>query len=547
MRDREILEELLATSSGLTRRQLVARGALGVGTLSAAGWLAACGSNDAKTAATTASAKKGGTIIVGAEEDGFVLAGNEANVGAYPLNANIFEGLVRMDPSYGIVPVLATSWTLRGDTWRFKLRQGVKLHDGQAFDATSVKYSFDVIADQGGGTPGFTKAGTKIVDPFTVDVTPKFPNLRLVEQIVHPANYIIAAGSDPVKKPTGTGPFAFGSYARQQELVVNRFAGYWGAPALADRIMFKFLPDANARRLALESGDVGLILGVPNDTAANLKAKGFTVFVSPAGAYEAMYQNIGGKKGHTILQDKDVRQAIEYAIDREALIKGVFNGQAVAEQTMVPARLLGTSASKVTGYTYDQPQAMQLLDKAGWTAGGDGARAKGGKPLSLQLIDGFPSSEVHTGVPEFIQDQLKRVGIDVKIVKTTDSAGYTARTKSEEGDLWLERGNQNDANVSFLPALLFSEKGLFGPNDYQTMFAPGGAFETVINKALAAADEQEVKSLVGDAMHTLIDEDAIVVPLAGISQIAASSDKVTGFVAQPSGLQVRYDRLAQTA
>src|SRR5882757_9369707 len=162
MRDREILEELLATSRGLTRRQLVARGALGVGTLSAAGWLAACGSNDAKTASTTASAKKGGTIIIGAEEDGFVLTGDEANVGAYPLNANIFEGLVRMDPSYGIVPVLAESWTLRGDTWRFKLRQGVKLHDGQAFDATSVKYSFDVIADQGGGTPGFTKAGTKI-------------------------------------------------------------------------------------------------------------------------------------------------------------------------------------------------------------------------------------------------------------------------------------------------------------------------------------------------------------------------------------------------
>ncbi|MGI9099801.1 MAG: ABC transporter substrate-binding protein [Solirubrobacteraceae bacterium] len=137
-----------------------------------------------------------------------MLSGDGANVGQYTLNANIFEGLVRMDPSYGIVPVLATSWNLRGEnTWRFVLRRGVKMHDGQPFSAKSVKYSFDRIADQGGGTPGFAKDGTKIVDEYTVDVTPSFPNTRLVEQIVHPQNYIIAAESDPVKKPTGTGGF----------------------------------------------------------------------------------------------------------------------------------------------------------------------------------------------------------------------------------------------------------------------------------------------------------------------------------------------------
>lgn len=547
MRDREILEELLSNAGhgGLTRRQLVERLSVGVGVLSVGGLLAACGDDKKKS---TNKVKRGGTVTVGAEADAYVLSGDAANVGQYPLNANIFEGLVRMDPNYGIVPVLATSWSLRGgETWRFALRRGVKLHDGRPFDAKSVKYSFDRIADQGGGTPGFKKGGTKIVDPFTVDVTPSFPNLRLVEQIVHPENYIIAAGSDPVKKPTGTGPFQFGSYRRQQQLVVSRFAGYWGTPALLDQINFKFLPDNNARRLALEAGDVALILGVPNEVAANLKQKGFSVYVSPAGAYEAIYQNISGKKGHTILQDRDVRQAIEYAIDRQALTTGVFNGQAVAEQTMVPARVLGDHASKITGYSYDPTTAKGLLDKAGWTAGGDGTRTKAGKPLELQLISGFPSAAVHTGVPEFVQDQLKRVGIAVKIVKTSDDAAYTARTKSLDGDLWLERGNQNDANPSFLPALLFSKKGLFGPGDYQTMFSPGGAFETTINKALSAPDEDQVKALVADAMHTLIDEDAIVVPLAGVAQISASSDKVRGFTPQPSGLQVRYDRLALSA
>lgn len=544
MRDRDHLAELLAAAERgrLTRRQLVERAGVGIGLLAVPGLLSACGGED--KAGT--EVKRGGTLTVGAEADAYMLSGPEANVGQYPLNANIFEGLVRMDPDYGIVPVLATSWTLRDDTWRFKLRRGVRMHNGETFDATSVKHSFDLIADQGGGSPGLTKQGTKIVDPYTVDVTPKFPNRRLIEQIVHPIYSIAAAGTDPVKKPTGTGPFRFGTYDRQQQLVVNRFAGYWGTPALLDRITFKFLPDNNARRLALESGDVGLILGVANETAANLKQKGFSVYVSPAGAYEAIYQNISGRKGHTILQDNDVRHAIEYAIDREALVAGVFNGQAVEEQTMIPSRVLSEHARTVKGYTHDTARAMQLLESAGWTAGEGETRTKGGRPLELQLISGFPDSEVHTGVPEFVQDQLKRVGIDVKIVKTGDSAAYTARTKTNEGDLWLERGNQNDANPAFLPALLFSEKGLFGPNDYQTMFAPGGDFEKLITDALAAPAGERVKALVAEAMHVLIDEEAIVVPLAGISQISASTDKVGGFVAQPSGLQVRYDRVGLT-
>ena len=544
MGDRDSLGQLLAAAERgrLTRRQLVERAGLGIGLLAVPGLLSACGEEDK----AASDVKRGGTLTVGAEADAYVLSGAEANVGQYPLNANIFEGLVRMDPDYGIVPVLATSWTLRDDTWRFKLRRGVRMHNGETFDARSVKHSFDLIADQGGGSPGLTKKGTKIVDPYTVDVTPKFPNRRLIEQIVHPIYSIAAAGTDPVKKPTGTGPFRFGTYDRQQQLVVDRFAGYWGTPAVLDRITFKFLPDNNARRLALESGDVQLILGVANETAANLKQKGFAVYVSPAGAYEAMYQNISGRKGHTILQDSDVRHAIEYAIDREALIAGVFNGQAVAEQTMVPSRVLGEHARTVKGYTHDTDRAMQLLESAGWTAGDGATRTKGGRPLELQLISGFPDSDVHAGVPEFVQDQLKRVGIDVRIVKTTDSAGYTARTKTNKGDLWLERGNQNDANPSFLPALLFSEKGLFGPNDYQTMFAPGGDFEKLITDALTAPAGERVKALVAEAMHVLIDEEAIVVPLAGISQISASTDKVAGFVAQPSGLQVRYDRVGLT-
>ncbi|MEA2220240.1 MAG: peptide/nickel transport system substrate-binding protein [Solirubrobacteraceae bacterium] len=545
MGDRETLDELLGASDrgGLTRREAVQRLGLGFGVLSTAGWLAACGGSDTKKKAT---AKKGGTLIVGAEEDGYTLTGSEAGIGLYPLNANIFEGLVRMDPYYGIVPVLARSWTVKDNTWRFELRRDVKFHDGRPFTAEAVRHTFERIAGLGGGTPGFAKKGTKVVDDYTVEVTPQFPNLRLVEQIVHPEYSILAPGTDPVKQQIGTGPFRFASYKRQQEIVVDRFPGYWSTPAILDHIQFKFLPEANARRLALEGGEVGLILGVPNETATSLRRKGFDVHVSPAGAYEAMYANIGGRKGYTLLQDSAVRHAIEYAIDRNALISGIYGGQAHAEQTMIPARVLGSHATEVKGYTYDTAMASKLLDDAGWTASGGGIRSKGGKRLQLELISGFPSAATHTGVPEFVQDQLKRVGIGVKIVKTPDDAAYSARTASLQGDLWLERGNQNDANPSFLPALLFSKKGLFGPGDYQKMFAPGGAFDRLINKALSAPTDDEVQSLTAQAMAALIDDDAIVIPLAGISQISASKN-VTGFAPHSSALQVRYDRVALSA
>jgi peptide/nickel transport system substrate-binding protein len=282
------------------------------------------------------------------------------------------------------------------------------------------------------------------------------------------------------------------------------------------------------------------MLVVPNQDVRALKGGGFNVYVSPVGAYEAFYCNISGKKGYTICQDPSVRKALEYGIDRQALVKGVYQGQAVVEQTMIPSRLLGANASLISGYNYQPAMAKQLLDSAGWKVGPGGVRTKGGKSLTLQLVDGFPSADSHTGVPEFVQAQYKQIGVNVSIIKCPDSATYTNRMNALQGDLWLEQGNQNDANPAFLPALLFSKKGLFGGSAYQTLFAPGGSFEPLINGALDASSETQVKSLVAQAMHVLIDKDAIVVPLAGIPRIAATSHKVRGFDSEPSQLQVNY-------
>ncbi len=491
-------------------------------------------------------------LVVATGEDTYDTEEPKADVGFIP--RAMFEPLVRMTPDYEIEPVLATEWELEEpNTWRFHLREGVTFHDGQPFTAEAVKYTFDRIAEAGGGVMKLGPESTVVVDDHTVKVTPTVENRRLVEQLVHPDNSIIAPGSKPGEKPVGTGPFSFVSYQPQEQLVVERFDGYWDDQAQLERITFRFIPEANARRLALEAGDVDVMLSVPLDVVDSLESGGFKVDVPATGLYEAMYQNISGEQGYTILQDVNVRQAIGHALDREALVEGVFDGLAVDEQTMVPARLLGEHAEKVEGYELDLERAGELLDDSGWTMGDDGVRQKDGQRLRLELINGFPSSQVHGTVPEFVQAQLANVGIEVDIITTPDAASYEERLNAFRGDLWLERGNQNDANPAFLPALLFWEEGLFGNIGYQPLFAPGwppeeeaarvgnGEFDETVVAALAAPDRDRSKELSAEAMHLLIDEHAIVTPLAGLVNPVAFHDKVSGLEAHPSGINVTFD------
>jgi peptide/nickel transport system substrate-binding protein len=545
MTERERFEVLLArlTDDPITRRELLRRSGLGAVLIATPGVLAACGGDDEDE---PAAARRGGRLVVGALEDSYETAGDEANVGQYALNTNIFEGLVRMTPNYEIVPVLAERWEFRPpNTWRFFLRRGVRFHDRQPLNAEAVKFSFDRVAKTGGGTPGFGDKNV-VVDDLTIDVTPVFENRRLVEQLVHPLYSIIAPGTNPGKKPVGTGPFRFGAYRAQQQISVRRFDGYWGKMANLDEVVFRFIPEPNSRRLALEAGEVDLILDVPREAVENLESKGFVIANGPVGAFEAIFANKSGKKGFTILQDPAVRRAIALAVDREGLVDGVFEGLADPGQSFIPPRLLGEdNAAKIEGFAQDADEANRLLDEAGWTRSGDGVRSKGGKPLRLQLVNGFPSAERHGAVPEFLQDQLRRVGIQIDIVKAPDPGTYEERLIAAEGDLWLEQGAQNDANPTFLGAVLFwSRSGEFGDPGYRALFAPGASFDGPLEQALATPDSAEAKALMADALKVLVDQEAIVIPLAGIFGITAMNEKVQGFQAQASGLQIRYDTVS---
>ena len=143
-------------------------------------------------------------LVVGVEADGYTRAGDKANVGLYPLNINVCEPLVALGPDYEVLPLLATTWEYVGEnTWRFSLRRGLKFHDGQEFTAEAVKYTLDRIARTGGGVIKVGPDSVNIVDDSTVEITPTKPNMRLVEQLTHTKNGMLAPGRDPAEVHPG--------------------------------------------------------------------------------------------------------------------------------------------------------------------------------------------------------------------------------------------------------------------------------------------------------------------------------------------------------
>ena len=493
----------------------------------------------------------GGELIVGATADAYRTEPNRATIGMYAVNTNIFESLVRLTPDYQVEPLLAESWEfVEPNTFRFILRQGVTFHDGTPFTAEAVKWSMNRIALAGGGSIGVDENSTQVIDDFTVEITPIRPNRQLVQQLNHPVNSIVAPNSEPAEARIGTGPFREVEYAKEDRYVVEAYDGYWGDKPALSRITFRFIPDATTRLLALQSGEVDLVYEVPKESAGELETLGdFTLGTSQVGAYEALYVNIHGAEPYDIGQDRSVREALAHAIDKDAIVSGVWQGNAEPSQTMIPPAILGPAAGGVQGTTFDPERAKQLLDAAGWVPGDNGIRTKAGRELKLTMIVGFPNAEIHKPMPEFVQAQLEDIGIALEIVQTPDTATYEARLATGEGDLWAEAGAQNDGNPCFLPDLLFYSPDPNGDPEsamYGNAFAPGAAFDAHIEECRSATSTEAVQEAAAAAMRVLIDEEFVVIPLAGTYRLYGVAANVQGFEAHPSGVNQRWTGVSVT-
>ena len=477
-------------------------------------------------------------LVIGVAQDQYRLEGDGANLGLYPLNTNIGETLFKLTPDYKVIPWLAESITFMGeDTWEIKLRQGVKFHNGDELDAESAKWSLEKQSRWQPLVP--TDADNiKVVDKYTLTLTTRFAFGRIAESLAHPSYTMYSPKGDPGKAPITTGPFMLESYKQNEELVVVSNPNYWGEPPKLDKITFRFIPDNSTRILALQSSDVDLIVNVPRENAAQIAAMdGFTLLQAEAAGYFALYFATKEQTPpYDLLTDIRLRQAVNYALDKEAIANQVYEGYALPAKSLTPPIVAPAIDQGLQGFGYDPEKAAALLDDAGWTLGADGIREKEGEKLMLTLVSGFPPANLIKPLPEVVKGQLEKAGIGINLVEFNDIGAYYDYLDTGEVHMVIESGTWNTADISFIPYGLFCGCNTEGEAILYKRFWINEDFEEEVLLTLSATDAAEAQAAAVRAAQIWIDEYVGAGPIAYLPNLYGAANKVQGLVVHPSGL-----------
>ncbi len=352
------------------------------------------------------------------------------------IQACVVEGLTTTDEQMRVVPLLATEVpTLENGGVRltpaggmdvvWKLRPHVTWHDGVAFTSADVKFTVEAInspAYNPESTDGFDRIGSvDTPDPLTAIVHYKEVYAPYDIQFIRgalPRHLLegrdIDRAQDYNRNPLGTGPYRVAEWKSGEYILLERAPHYWRGdeyPRIR-RLMFKFVANTNTRINQLRSGEVHLVALVPWDKYREIAGlKSIVVHRTPGNAYEHVTLN---ERSFPPFADVRVRRALIHAIDRPLIARTILDGLApVADGPMQPVSWAYTD--RITRYAFDPKRARALLDEAGWTTGGaDPIRRREGRPLAFTLITQSEFA-IRENVAQTIQQQLREVGVDVKV------------------------------------------------------------------------------------------------------------------------------------
>lgn len=387
----------MRNTMGVTRRSL-----LGGCAFAAAGlMLAVPGSR-----ALAATDEK--TLVMAVENDPDGLDPQRTAAAAtFELTNNIYDPLVRVDRQGTLQPCLATSWETSDDglSITFTLRDGVAFSNGDPCDAEAVKASFERLASQGSSrSADYEGYSFEATDDLTLKVTSKELNVAMLADFAYPWSAVVdaSAGDSLRSAPVGTGPYALDSWTPQNSVSLKLNDSYWGeAPAL-DAVVMRVIPDGTTRVGSLRSGDVDLIWADASQMAPFEGGRDFQVIQAPMNSVQLMAMNCANEA----LSDPRVRQAINLAVDKDALIQTVWWGYGQKIGSHYPTVLPDYEDLSDT-YPYDPDRARSLLQEAGHA---DGLRFRMRLPKAYQM---------YVDAGQMIVDYLSQVGIacDVEIIE----------------------------------------------------------------------------------------------------------------------------------
>ncbi|MBS1205644.1 MAG: glutathione transporter substrate-binding protein [Proteobacteria bacterium] len=444
---------------------------------------------------------------------------------------SFYQGLFGLDKDMQLENVLAQSYTVSADglIYTIFLRQGVKFQDGTDFDAAAVKANLDRASNPDNSLKRYNLYKnidlTEVVDRYTVKIILKQPFSAFINILAHPATVMISPaalkkyGKDIGFHPVGTGPYELEAWNQTDFVKVKKFDGYWqkGLPKL-DSITWRPVVDNNTRAAMLQTGEAQFAFPIPYEQAEVLKRNSkLELVASPSILQRYISMNVTQKP----FDNLKVREAINYAINRPALVKVAFAGFATPATGVLPPSIPYSQAYQP--WPYDPAKARELLKEAGYPQG-----------FSTTLWSSHNHSTAQK-VLQFTQQQLAQVGIKVQV--TAMDAGQRAAQVEAEGQeqsgvrMFYTGWSASTGEADWGLSPLFASWN-WPPTQFNTAFYSNPQVDKGLADALRTTNPQEKARLYKQAQD-IIWQQSPWVPLVVEKLVSAHNKKLTGFYIMP--------------
>ncbi|MCV0393908.1 MAG: ABC transporter substrate-binding protein [Rhizobiaceae bacterium] len=452
---------------------------------------------------------------------------------------NLYDGLTRYkDGTLEVEPSLAESWEVSEDgrTYTFRLREGVTFHDGTPFDAEAVKFNFDRMLDEDHphhDTGPFPLAfffdavdEVAVVDDHTVEFSLSEPFAPFLSNLAYPTGLIVSPtavkenGGEFGRNPVGTGAYRFEGWEANARVVLTRNPDYWdGAPA-PEALVYRPITDANTRVAEMLSGGLDIMVEVPPDSLAQFRDDpNFTVH-EQAGPH-LWFLILNTKEGP--FADRKVRQAVNYAIDKQAIAENLLQGTAEVAAGPVPPAFAWAYNDELEPYPHDPERARQLLEEAGYD----------GEELTFYVTEGGSGMLDPVAMGTAIQADLKEVGMPVTI-ETYEWNTYLAEVNpglEGKADMAEMAWMTNDPDT--LPYLTLRSGALPDKGGFNSGYYSNEEVDDLLERARVETDSDRRAELYRE-MQAIVHEDAPWAFIANWKQNAVTGANVQGFALQPS-------------
>lgn len=448
----------------------------------------------------------------------------------------LYETLVNITAD-GYEGCLAESWDISedGKTYTFHIRDGVKFSDGEVCDANAIKANFDAIIENKDRHTWLEMmnllVGVSAPDDKTFVIELSEPYYPLLTELgvtrpfamISPKAMKDGSTKDGVNAYIGTGPYVLTDFVTDEYAVFEANENYWGEQPKIKKITVKVIPDNQTRILALEKGEIDMIFGknmidadAINQYSGNDK---FTVSLSDPTSTRQIVLNTTKE----VLADKEVRQALQHATNKQAISDGIFYGLEQPADTLF-AKTVPYCDIDLEPYAYDVEQAQSMLDEAGWVVGADKIREKDGQKLNIDLL--YNSDSVtEKAIAEYLQSEYQKIGISLNI-HGEEEQSYRDNMKAGNFDMVFNIcwGTPYDPQSS----LAAMRAPVYGDYAAQLGLEDKAEIDQAITDILVSTDEQKRQDLYTFVL-TRLHEDAVYIPLTYECNKAIYRSDLKGF------------------